>query len=100
MGVIQTIPKTKRIKLSQKKYIELKLKVFERDKYCVLCGRAATHLHHIVFRSHLGDDSMQNCVMLCTKCHELAHGDDSRGIRVALLQYLENVNEVNNGFTE
>ena len=98
--MIATIPKNKRIKLSQKKYIELKLKVYERDKYCVLCGRTATNLHHVKYRSAGGGDTENNTVMLCQSCHEKAHGDDSRGIRVALLQYLENVNEVNNGFTE
>ena len=96
-----TIPKHKRIRLSQKKYIELKLKVLERDQCCVLRGCSApTELHHVIFRSQGGDDSMQNCVMLCHDCHEVAHGPDSRDIRVALLQYLDQVNEVNNGTTK
>lgn len=87
----QTIPKHKRIKLSPKKYIELKLKVFERDKYCVLCLKEPAELHHVIFRSQGGDDSITNCVMLCTRCHELAHGADARDIRNVLLQYLEAV---------
>ena len=90
--MIATIPKHKRIKLSQKKYIEFKLKVFERDKYCVLCGRPATNLHHVKYRSAGGSDTENNTVMLCTGCHEKAHGDDSRDIRTVLLQYLEAVN--------
>ena len=88
----QTITKHKRIKLSPKKYIELKLKVFERDKCCVLCGKEPTDLHHVKYRSAGGDDTMQNCVMLCTMCHELAHGADARDIRTVLLQYLEMLN--------
>ena len=91
------IPKHKRIKLSQKKYIELKTKVYERDQCCVLCGCSTpTNLHHVKFRSQLGDDAETNCVMLCTHCHKVAHGADSREIRVALLQYLEAVNDDGN----
>ena len=88
----QTIPKHKRIKLSPKKYIELKLKVYERDKCCVLCGRPCTDLHHVKYRSAGGDDTMQNCVMLCTSCHNKAHGADARDIRTVLSQYLEAIN--------
>ena len=95
MGVIATIPKNKRIKLSQKKYIELKLKVLERDKYCVLCPKEPTELHHVIFRSHGGSDTEENCVMLCHDCHEKAHGADSRDIMTVLLQYLEAVNNDN-----
>ena len=88
-----TIPKHKRIKLSPKKYNALKEEVFDRDKFCVLCGKPPTDLHHVIFRSHGGDDSKENCVALCHDCHEnKAHGDDSRGIRTVLLQYLEAVN--------
>ena len=88
------IPKHKRIKLSPQKYKTLKLKVFERDKYCVLCGAGnPTNLHHVVFRSQMGSDTENNCVMLCTKCHELAHGVDSKDIRTVLLQYLNEVSE-------
>ena len=89
----QTITKHKRIKLSPKKYIELKLKVFERDKCCVLCGKEPTDLHHVKYRSAGGDDSETNCVMLCHDCHELAHGADSRDIRTVLSQYLSEVSE-------
>ena len=89
--MINTIPKTKRIKLSQKKYNKLKEEVFERDDCkCVLCGKQATDMHHVIFKSHGGDDSKRNCVALCTDCHiPIAHGPDSRDIRVVLLQYLE-----------
>ena len=72
------------------------MKVYDRDKCCVLCPKEPTELHHVIFRSQGGDDSMQNCVMLCHDCHEnKAHGDDSREIRVVLLQYLEAVNDEN-----
>ena len=91
--MLPTIPKHKRIKLSPKKYNKLKEEVFERDQQCVLCDKQPTDLHHVIFRSQMGDDSKENCVALCHDCHKnKAHGDDSRGIRLVLLQYLEAVN--------
>lgn len=91
------IAKHKRIKLSQKKYKELKQKVLERDKYCVLCGAVPTDLHHVKYRSQGGDDSENNCVMLCKDCHDnKAHGVNNRKIRKELEEYLSVVN--NGGF--
>lgn len=53
-------------------------KVYERDKgRCRLCGSNQIQLHHIVYRSEdkklINEPS--NCIMLCTKCHELVHSN-------------------------
>jgi 5-methylcytosine-specific restriction endonuclease McrA len=31
-------------------------------------------IHHIIFRSHGGSDDIKNCICLCVKCRERAHG--------------------------
>lgn len=45
-------------------------------EWCVVCGRPATNLHHVVYRSHGGKDSP--LVSLCgfgnaSGCHGLVH---------------------------
>jgi 5-methylcytosine-specific restriction endonuclease McrA len=67
--------KKKRIKLDSAEYHELQKRVFERDGWsCKMCGSGLNlHMHHVGFRSHQGDDSDDNCVTLCWKCHELVH---------------------------
>lgn len=45
--------------------------------------------HHVVFKSHGGEDVKENGVTLCRSCHGLAHGPEARGIRERLLRYLE-----------
>ena len=62
--------KGKRIVLSAAKYRKLCEYVYERDEYCVFCGRtdSATPAH-IINRSHGGDDSPNNVVRACQDCH-------------------------------
>lgn len=49
----------------------------ERDDWqCQLCGRPASDVHHILFRSHGGSDDPRNLICLCRKCHNDAHGDE------------------------
>ena len=64
-------PKQPRHKLSQKKYRKLCMYVYERDKWCVFCGRHddATPAH-VIRRSQGGHDSPNNLVRACTSCHE------------------------------
>lgn len=65
-----------RRKLNRECYQQLHAGVLERDNWrCQVCG-AMTHLevHHVTFRSHGGDDSDENLVTLCTKCHSVFHG--------------------------
>lgn len=67
-------------------------KVRERDKVCVLCGNGGAQIHHVVFRSQGGKDSMTNLVLLCAGCHhEKAHGPESKFVRSVLLEYLRRI---------
>jgi len=53
--------------------------VAERDdRQCQLCGRPASDVHHILFRSHGGSDDPRNLICLCRDCHSLAHGDEPK----------------------
>ena len=56
--------------------------VYLRDKgKCRLCGNdKGLHLHHIIYRSqnkHLIND-VDNCIMLCVKCHLLVHSNKKK----------------------
>jgi 5-methylcytosine-specific restriction endonuclease McrA len=75
------LPKPKRIKLDREAYAQLCRQVLERDSWrCQLCGRPSQlQVHHLRFRSALGDDSLENLVTLCVYCHAGIHGLKSRG---------------------
>lgn len=63
-------------------------KVYERDGgQCVLCGRGdSLQCHHHVYRSQGGSGTEDNLVMLCVRCHDLAHS--SKKIRERIGEYL------------
>lgn len=73
--------KRPRIKLGRSSYREIREKVLERDGWrCQRCGRATDlQIHHIRFRSMLGDDEPDNLITLCCRCHASTH----RWIRIA-----------------
>ena len=68
-------PKRPRVKLGPDSYRALCRKVLERDGWkCQACGRATQlEVHHIQFRSALGDDDLGNLITLCAECHRIAH---------------------------
>jgi 5-methylcytosine-specific restriction endonuclease McrA len=68
-------PKQPRIRLQGNSYIRLSRQVLERDNWrCQNCGRASElQVHHIQFRSHLGEDREENLVTLCATCHRELH---------------------------
>jgi 5-methylcytosine-specific restriction endonuclease McrA len=68
-------PKRRRIRLQPDSYIRLCRQVLERDNWrCQNCGVASElQIHHIQFRSHLGDDREENLVTLCAACHRALH---------------------------
>lgn len=64
-----------RIVLPKKEFDELRRFVFHRDKWrCRVClRRTGLTAHHIVFRSHGGDDASYNLLSLCCGCHDGLH---------------------------
>lgn len=63
------------LRLAPAAYQQLCRQVLERDGWrCQGCGaRQHLQLHHKQFRSHSGDDSEENLITFCTRCHELVH---------------------------
>lgn len=91
-------PKMKRIKLSKNGYKRICNLVDERDdESCVICGsRYGIHHHHIVFRSSLGSDTLENLVCVCWKCHDrYCHGVEEKKWRENLKEYIRSVSDWN-----
>lgn len=49
--------------------------VFLRDNWhCRHCNnQSGLHPHHVVFKSHGGEDLLTNLITLCAKCHRDIH---------------------------
>jgi HNH endonuclease len=64
-----------RFRLDAEAYRQLCHDVLERDSWrCQQCGRMKDlQVHHIVWRSHLGDDTTENLITLCASCHQEVH---------------------------
>lgn len=82
------IPKHKPLRLKGKPLAELNKKIHDRDGgCCLLCGSPVDDgekFHHIVFRSHGGEDTEENGATLCVFCHNFAHGPLAPDVRVTL----------------
>lgn len=75
----------KRTSRYNREFQRMRKVVYERDNgLCVLCGAQATEVHHIVFRSQLGTNSINNLACLCRACHEMAHGVQAKEVRLRL----------------
>jgi len=49
------------------------------------CSKAAwLGPHHIIFKSKIRLDTWENLIALCQEHHDLAHGNDSREVRIEL----------------
>ena len=45
-----------------------------KNGWCAVCGEAgATHWHHIIARSHGGDEADENMIEVCPECHRKIH---------------------------
>ncbi len=77
--------------ISAAAYGKLRRRVFERDGgECIICHAGATDVHHVIFRSAGGADSMENCVSLCRSCHSrYAHGEREKHWQGEFLKYLK-----------
>jgi 5-methylcytosine-specific restriction endonuclease McrA len=67
--------KRPRLRLEPKAYGELSKQVRERDGWrCQNCGTSdSLQVHHMTWRSRMGDDSLENLITLCAQCHKLLH---------------------------
>lgn len=55
----------------------LRQAVFDRDHYCVKCGkplREPVAVHHRKLRGQGGRDEITNLIALCSPCHNIAPG--------------------------
>lgn len=53
---------------------EVDLRDKGRCRHCELwVGEGHRHHHHIVYRSQGGEDTMENLILLCQKCHQAVH---------------------------
>jgi 5-methylcytosine-specific restriction endonuclease McrA len=75
-------PKQPRLRLDEDAYQQLCRQILERDRWrCQGCGSMQElQVHHKEFRSHSGDDSVENLITLCERCHKLAH-DNGNSLR-------------------
>ena len=66
-----------RLLLSVEDYKSLRNRVLERDKWhCQDCGSSKDlQAHHLIKRSKLGPDSLDNLITLCSSCHPKRHHD-------------------------
>ena|ERR1700730_13545254 len=69
------LPKQPRLRLDYESYERLREKVLRRDGWkCQSCGtRSNLEVHHREFRSQSGDDSEENLIALCFRCHSRVH---------------------------
>ena len=69
------VKKRPRLVLGRGRYRTLHRAILKRDNWrCQSCGtRKNLQVHHLQYRSRLGDDSEQNLITLCNSCHRNIH---------------------------
>ena len=51
-------------------------RVANEQKWCRLCGRTNDlQIHHIIYRSQLGNNDERNLIRLCADCHRRVHSN-------------------------
>lgn len=86
MGPIEKHTPLRLTKAGYKKLCKL---VSERDNGCIVCRSPNVQHHHVIFRSAGGEDTIDNLVCLCPRCHTIyAHGDNELYWRCEFLKYL------------
>jgi len=73
--VSPTQPKPGPLQLDPVSYETLRQRVLRRDGWrCQSCGTMSNlEIHHKQFRSHSGEDSEENLITLCIRCHAGIH---------------------------
>jgi 5-methylcytosine-specific restriction endonuclease McrA len=66
-----------RLKLDPEEYRALRHEILERDSWrCQVCGSSSDlQVHHLKYRSKLGNDEADNLIVLCVRCHHQQHGN-------------------------
>ena len=67
------------LRLEPEAYVKLTKQVLARDGWrCQNCGAADNlQIHHLNWRSRLGDDCIENLITSCATCHAHLHAPDS-----------------------
>ena len=70
-----TQPEPGPLRLDPVSYETLRQRVLRRDGWrCQSCGTMSNlEIHHKQFRSHSGEDSEENLITLCIRCHAGIH---------------------------
>lgn len=76
------------------RYIPMDIRnaVYARDECCRWCGAPGQEVHHVIYRSHGGPDTLNNLVLLCNACHMRAHSSKA-AFQPLLLHYLKLVEQ-------
>ena len=66
------------LRLPPEAYEALCKAILQRDGWrCRNCGmRSGLSCHHVVYRSHQGEDTTNNLLVLCSQCHDAVHRSD------------------------
>lgn len=51
-------------------------RIAEEQKWCQICGKTYNlQIHHIIYRSQLGNNDERNLIRLCSECHRKVHAN-------------------------
>lgn len=45
--------------------------------FCAVCGKVATQLHHVEYKSRCGKDNPENLLPVCSECHASHHNNNN-----------------------
>lgn len=61
---------------------------------CELCGGTPEHVHHVRYPREWAQDSIDNLIVLCAKCHEKSHGLRRREMKNGIFDGVEFVLDI------
>jgi len=76
--------------LKSKEWKELRLRAYKRAHHqCELCKRPAAAVHHVKYPKQYPNDSIENLLVVCKRCHNLVHGIREHPIKKILRWIME-----------
>ena len=60
----------------------LRESVISRDVVCVLCGGKQEQIHHVMLKSHSGNNTSKNLVCVCNRCHLMIHANEKKYFKI------------------